>query len=85
MNKKEQFLVLMTDLISNNDIEKNVLAERLYDHLKQCNINMDAESRNKIVVNLVNSIENFVGQPENLTYKDELKTHLAFFSNLIED
>jgi hypothetical protein len=85
MNKKEQFLALITDLITNNDSDKKILAERLYNHLKQYTINMDAESRNKIVINLVNSIENFVEYPENLTYKDELKTHLVFFSNLIEN
>jgi len=87
MSKKEQFLILMNNLISNDDADKKTLANEVYEHLKQCEFNphLDEESKAKTVKLLCDDIENFVSQKENPAYKDNLKIQLTLFPSFIEN
>lgn len=84
-DNKTQFVSLLSNLISNNDVDKRVLADALYEHLKQCELTQyfDAETRKVTIERLVNDIEDFVGQPTNLAFIDNLRLQLISFPLLI--
>jgi hypothetical protein len=85
MEKKIEFINLLNELIVNNEVDKRVLAYRIYEYIKECefNPNMDQETREITGRLLVEDIENFVEHKDNPAYIDNLKIQLVHFPKYI--
>jgi len=84
-NNKTQLITLMKDLLSTDNVEKNVLAHKLIEHLSQCEFNQHfvEEAKIKAIKSLHKDIELFIEDQNNPAYIDNLKIQLELFPNLI--
>jgi|GEM_PF-4253250 len=84
MEKKIEFINLLNELIVNDEVDKKVLAYRIYEYIKECEFNPNKVQETKeINGKLLKDIENFVEHKDNPAYIDNLKIQLVHFPKYI--